>query len=211
MHVKKAVDAFNALFSTIAVLFLLSACADKPPPLPKLSADAVIVAFGDSLTYGTGAGTDESYPAVLQQLTGRTVVNAGKPGELSGEGLRRLEDVLEEHQPALVILCHGGNDLLRKKDHDDIRQNVNDMILLAQQYGAALMLLGVPEPKLFSLQAAPFYEKLAEQHNLPIDTRIIPHIEGENSLKSDTIHPNAAGYRQIAETVRNLLQKTGAL
>ena len=55
----------------IACLFaLLVACSSLQQSLSPLAKDAVILAYGDSLTFGTGANSDtESYPAVLAQLT----------------------------------------------------------------------------------------------------------------------------------------------
>lgn len=96
------------LFLSFVFVVLLSACGDDAPSISKLASDAVILAFGDSLTHGNGAKENESYPAVLQELTGRKVINAGISGEESEPGLNRLPGLLEQHKPQLLILCHGG-------------------------------------------------------------------------------------------------------
>ncbi|MGI9301952.1 MAG: arylesterase [Gammaproteobacteria bacterium] len=196
-----------------ALLFALSvsltAC-DDPPRTSRLPADATILAFGNSLTYGTGAPRDKSYPAVLQELTGRTVINAGVPGEVSAEGLRRLPALLEEHQPALVVLIHGGNDFLRRNDHGHTAANLEAMIEAACKQGATVVLAGVPKPGIF-LGSADFYKEVANRHKLPIDEEILPEILGDRKFKSDPIHPNAKGYRKLAEAVYNLLRNAGAI
>lgn len=188
---------------------LLAACSGQPK-LPPLSSDAVILAFGDSLTFGTGAGEEQSYPAVLAGLTGRKVVKAGVPGEVSKEGLERLPGVLEEVRPDLLILCHGGNDLLRRQDQGQLRSNIRQMIELARQQGIAVLLVAVPEPG-FSLKPPALYEDLAKEFAIPLEKKVIVSILKKSELKSDQVHPNAAGYQRMAEAFAELLRKSGAL
>ena len=193
----------------LAVLLLLAACG-KTPQLAKLPNDAVILAFGDSLTFGTGATAGTSYPAVLEQLIGRRVVAAGVPGEITAEGLKRLSDVLEEEQPKLLILCHGGNDLLRKTGEAQAEANLRAMIALAKAKGIQVLMVAVPKPGL-TFSAPAYYEKIAEELNLPIETDVLRSILSSSSLRSDQVHPNAAGYRKMAEAIAELLKSAKAI
>jgi lysophospholipase L1-like esterase len=195
---------------TLCIVALLAVACSKPPQLPLLSADAAILAFGDSLTAGTGAGEAESYPAVLANLTGRKVVNAGVPGEVSAEGVRRLPELLERERPALLILCHGGNDLLARQNHQQIADNLRAMLRIAGERGIPVVLVAVPSPDL-TLKPPALYEELAKEFRIPFERTALPHILAKGSLKSDHIHPNAAGYRQLAEALSELLKKSGAL
>ena len=110
---KNTIKTIN-YFLFVLWLALLAGCGGNVPRLGKLVASDVIVAFGDSLTFGTGASESESYPIVLGQLIARKVVRAGVPGEVTEGGLARLQDVIDEHKPKLMIVCLGGNDMLRK-------------------------------------------------------------------------------------------------
>lgn len=194
----------------VAAVTLVAAACDESAILHKLPPDAVIVAFGDSLTFGTGAGAGESYPDVLGSSVSRQIVNAGIPGELSADGLARLPEVLDQSTPALVVLIHGGNDILRRLPKTQTAQNLRSMIGLIRASGAQVVMLGVPQFGLF-FEAALFYATVAEQEQVPIDLETLPGILTDNDLKSDTVHPNAAGYRRMAAAVANLLRERGAL
>ena len=200
-----------SLLRALALLAaLLAAACGKDPQLAPLAPDAVVLAFGDSLTYGTGARESESYPAQLESLIGRKVVRAGVPGEVSAQALARLPGALEEHQPQLLILCIGGNDFLRNLGQAQAAANVQTMVSMARQRGIDVVLMGTPE-KGITLTPPGFYAEIAEQAGIPYEGSVIGEILRDSRLKSDAIHPNAAGYRLIAERLADLLRKSGAL
>ena len=188
----------------------LGACGSKAPSLPRLEQDAVVLAFGDSLTFGTGAGENQNYPAALEGLIGRKVAAAGVPGEVSAAGLARLPSALDYYNPRLLILCHGGNDFLRKLGKKQAADNVRAMVRLAQDRGVAVMLIGVPEPGLL-VSPPDFYGEIAREFGIPIEQAALSKILRDNELKSDLIHPNAKGYARLAEAVAEVLRKSGAL
>jgi acyl-CoA thioesterase I len=196
-------------FAAALFIALLSACS-KSPTLPTLDANATILAFGDSLTFGTGATPNESYPAQLQTLISRKVIAAGVPGEVSADGLARLPQALDEHQPKLVILCHGGNDFLQKLDADKTQNNLRAMVKLARDKGIAVVLIATPKPGLI-VKPPDFYKAIAQEFAIPFDDEVLKNILTDNALKSDLVHPNANGYARMAEALAKLLKRAGAL
>ena len=176
------------------------------PRIKPLTEESVVLAFGDSLTSGVGAEEEESYPAVLAGLLRCRVVNAGVAGELSSEGLARLPPLLKRHKPALVVLCHGGNDMLRKLDEQIIARNIRAMIDLAKDGGADVILLGVPKPGLF-LKAPAFYAEVAKECRVAYEAKALSDILSAPAQKSDMIHPDADGYRILAERIEALIRK----
>ena len=201
----------NKYFFFLSVFILIiSGCGEKTSSLSSLSNDSVILAFGDSLTYGYNVSKTESYPVVLETLTGLKVINAGIPGEISKQGLKRLPNVLDEYHPQLMILCHGGNDLLRKMDMKDMESNIRSMIQLSLDRGIPVILLGVPKPGLF-LSSFDIYEKIATSTGIIFIEDLIPDILGDKSLKSDSIHPNKEGYYFMAEEIYKILMDNGAI
>jgi acyl-CoA thioesterase-1 len=195
----------------LTIFLLMTACSESSIHLTKLPEDAVILAFGDSLTYGTGASTGHDYPGILAELTARKVINEGVPGEISGGGLKRLPALLDQYRPALLILIHGGNDMLRNIPNEQTADNLNRMITEANSRHIEVVMLGVPKLNLLTLNSADFYETITETRQIPADLNTLPDILGDNSLKSDMIHPNDAGYQLMANNIFNLLKQAGAL
>lgn len=195
----------------LIVICLLTACGQQKPELKSLGADAVILAFGDSLTYGTGASKGNRYPDILSELSGRSVINEGVPGEISQQGLLRLPDLLDRHEPDLLILIHGGNDILRKIPSSVTADNIKKMLDEARLRNIQVVMLGVPQPGLLVMSSAEFYRLIAENKMVVADLDTLPEILGSRHLKSDMVHPNAQGYRMLAENIHRLLQENGAL
>lgn len=196
-------------FVFCSLLLLIAGC-DAGDQLQPLTKNAVILAFGDSLTHGTGASIEQAYPARLQAMLSRTVINAGVPGETSKTGLKRLPGLLKRHRPELLILFHGANDILRRKNLKQTKENLQQMINLARSNNTQVVLIGVPQFGLF-LTAAPFYEELSQANHLPLENDLLTDILRKNSLKSDQIHPNSKGYQVIAERIHSLLKRAGAI
>ncbi len=191
----------------LIVLFLTS-CSDEK--LQPIAGDGIILAFGDSLTFGVGVKSEFSYPNQLAQLTGLRVINAGVSGEVTSDGLFRLERKLETLQPDLIVLLEGGNDILRNKPFDDIKANLSKMIVLAEKDNIPVILIGVPKKNLFS-KTASFYSELADQYQLIFDGEIIAELLKTPSMKSDSVHFNQRGYRKLAENIYQLILDNGGL
>ena len=170
-----------------------------------LKEDSVILAFGDSLTFGYGAANDFSYPAHMQKKTGLHIINGGVNGEFSSEGLGRLPRLLE-HKPDVVILCHGGNDLINKRSTQKLKENLLAMIALIQESGARVLFVGVPNFGLFGFHTHEVYEEIADETNVLYEDEVLTNVQKDDSLKSDYVHPNKDGYEMMAERFIYLLQ-----
>ncbi len=215
----KAIDPFagpvavwSGLFRVLSLLILLmslGACKTGAR-LEPIAPDGKILAFGDSLTFGTGVLPEQSYPAILQNQIKREVINAGVPGEITAEGLRRLPIWLKENEPRLLILTHGANDMLRALSEEKLADNLRAMIRLAQEQGVEVMLVAVPRFGL-NLSPPPYYEAIAKEFNIPIERHALADIERVNGLKVDAVHLNAEGNRLLAQAIAKRLKKAGAL
>ena len=181
-----------------------------------LPAGATVLVFGDSITFGTGAGVDEDFPSLIAKDTGWNVVNAGIPGDTALDAQHRLEALLVEHQPGLVIVELGGNDFLRKKRTDAVQEALRAIIRQAQAAGAIVVLVAVPELSLLrasigALRDSSIYEVLAREEGVLLAPDILAEVLSDESLIADPIHPNAAGYRQFSEALLALLRGWGLL
>lgn len=201
---------FTKMIFALLLLLLLSSCDNGDSGLTPLRPNDVILAFGDSLTSGVGARPELSYPAQLNRLLSRKVLNAGVPGEVSAEGARRLPALLDQREPELLIICHGGNDIIRKLDRGELRANLRRMYEAANQRKIDVIMIAVPQLGL-GLQDVPLYQELADELQIPLVQGSLRELLADNQYKSDPIHLNGEGYGKLAEAVADLLAENGAL
>lgn len=162
------------------------------------------VAFGDSLTLGTGAGNG-GYPALLGPRLGVALQNLGVAGETTADGLRRVADV-EALQPRVVLLCFGGNDVLRGQSREQMFANLGAMIDRLHAQGSFVVLIGIRGATLLRDANADGFVELAERKQVMHIPNLLDGIIGTPSLMSDYVHPNDAGYEKIAARLEKELR-----
>jgi len=199
---------FKLLYSLLAVLVLFSGCTRAK--LSIIPGNGTILAFGDSLTFGKGVDITDSYPSVLAELSGRKVINAGLTGEITSEGLLRLERLLKKSKPDLIILLEGGNDILQNRDLIQTKTNLSKMIELILNKNIPVVLVGVPD-KTLTPNSAIIYKELSEKYDLILEGNIIKTLLVNPEYKYDEHHFNQMGYRLLAESIYRILKDNGAL
>ncbi len=212
MRPESSVSLLRFLVALFACVVLLAGCAkEKAEPLP---AGSVVLALGDSLTFGAGVKPEEAWPSLLASKTGWTVVNGGVSGDTSGGALERLPALLEENKPVLVLVTLGGNDMLRRVPQAETVANLEKILTLIKIHGAKPVLLATPQPSITgvvfqNLSAPDFYKEVAELQQVPLIEDAVPDVLSDPQLKGDPLHPNAAGHALLAEKIFKELKSMG--
>ncbi|MBI3003117.1 MAG: arylesterase [candidate division NC10 bacterium] len=162
------------------------------------SPGTTLVCFGDSLTQGVGAGPGEDFPSLLAAALPVPVVNAGVAGETAADGLRRLERDVLSRDPRVVVVFFGGNDVLRRIPPEETRRNLEEMVERIHGAGAMVVLVGL-KAGFFGDETGPLYEAVARDRGVVYIPDALAGILSNPRLKGDAIHPNAAGYRRLAD------------
>lgn len=193
--------------------------AASAPTAPRQDVDRsawpVIVAFGDSLTFGQGVAADRNYPSQLQAELDKLgyqyrVVNAGISGDTTSGGLNRIESVLKQ-KPQVVILELGANDGLQGKSVEQLRENLTKIIERLQQEKIAVVLAGMQIPPNYGPEYTSYFQQtftdLAQHYKLPLIPFFLDGVAGKPELNlPDGIHPTADGYVYVVRNVMKVLE-----
>lgn len=201
----KALSCLSMLAMILAGA-LLTACG-KPRLKNAPPRNLDVCCFGDSLVSGVGAPTPEqSYPGQLADLIERQVTAWGRPGDTAGQALKRLEG-FSQQEFGLVVVTLGGNDIIQRRQWADTEGHLREVFRGIQATGAVVAFTGVTGP--LNPTRNGLYKKLCRQEGVLFIPEIMDGILANPELKADEIHPNAAGYRLIAERVAAGLREAG--
>lgn len=186
------------------------------PADPAVDAAPLVVFLGDSLTAGFGLPEDDAFPAVLERAFAAAdrpirVVNAGVSGDTTTGGLRRLDWLLRQG-PDVVVIGLGANDGLRGLDLAATEANLRAIVAGVREAGAEPLLLGMRIPTNYGPDyAEPFaaiYGRVAAEESAALVPLVLEGVGGVDAMNlADGIHPNAAGHRRMAETIRPVLEQ----
>jgi len=100
--------------------------------------------------------------------------------------------------------------MIRGLDEKVATENLLAMIRMARERGTQVVLIGVPRPTVF-VSPPKFFQEIADESSIPYLKNAMGDALKDPSLRSDLIHPNARGYRKLAEDIAAFLRENGAL
>jgi acyl-CoA thioesterase-1 len=175
-----------------------------------VSAQGILV-VGDSISAAFGLEISEGWVSLLEErLQARDepvpVVNASVSGDTTAGGLARLPRLLERHEPDLVVIELGGNDGLRGMAPANMQQNLSQMVKLALEADAEVLLLGMQLPPNYGLRFteafAQVFVDVSEEHDVPLVPFVLEGIAGvadRSLMQADGIHPTAVAQQRILD------------
>jgi acyl-CoA thioesterase-1 len=203
-----APGALSRLGGALVALLLLAGAA---------AAEVRILAFGDSLTAGSGLPADQGFAPQLEAWLHAhgapdvTVVNGGVPGETSAGGLARIGSALDPDVDAVIVEL-GANDMLRRLDLDAMRRNLDGILTEIGRRDLPVLLAGLPAPPTYpaayrrEFKAA--FRDLARRHDAIYVSSFFAGIAAGRSVpeimdlfQPDRLHPNAEGVAAIVEGI----------
>ncbi len=159
-----------------------------------------IICFGDSITFGYGVNQGEDYPSALAKIIDAPIINAGIDSDTTTEALERLKSDVLDRDPLLVIIEFCGNDFMRQIPKETTITNIRKMVELVQAKGAMVAIVDI-SAGLFLTDYRAIFRNLAKETSSIFIPSVLSGIITNPSMKSDFLHPNAAGYKIMAQRV----------
>jgi lysophospholipase L1-like esterase len=186
----------------LAALACLAGCGRSWKITNAQPSGTNVIAFGDSLTEGYRVRPGDGWPEQLSTMVGRPILNRGVSGDTTGDALARLERDVLSADPRVVLVCLGGNDMLRRLPADAQFDNLRTIVRRIQEKGALVVLIGTEGFKVLSqVDYGARYEALARETGSVYVPDLMAGVLSDRALMHDQIHPNARGYAKIARRI----------
>ena len=190
----------------LAIGLLLLGCV-----LGVRAGQPTILVLGDSISAAYGMSLEQGWVSLLQSRLADThpdytVVNASISGETTAGGLRRLPQLLADHEPGIVIIELGGNDGLRGYPISSFRSNLQTMAEMASAANAQVLLLAMEIPPNYGTRyTSSFrqsYETVAEATGSVLGPFMLQDVATHTALmQADGIHPTVEAQPILLDTV----------
>jgi lysophospholipase L1-like esterase len=216
----------GSLIALAAFALAVSACSDRHSPIARAAtasgSPVQLAVLGDSLAFGTGAGDTAGgfafriYRAIDAARPGSEITNVAIGGSTVTDVRRLQVSRLRDRRFDIVIVCVGGNDVVRGIPSARFARDYRDLVLAIRAAAprAALVAIGVPDVSVSPL----FADHAASVHQLAsaddraardavirsggryVDLFALTH-QARNSadfLSPDRFHPSDIGHERIA-------------
>jgi len=190
------------------VVYVFMAWQNQPGIKNINSTGTNIIAFGDSLVYGTGSserGVTDMFSLVSKEV-GVPIINVGIPGNTTNDALVRIDHDVLSKDPRIVFVLLGGNDYLNKIPKEQTFVNLSQIIEKIQESGAAVILIGV-RGGIFVDRFEEDYKLLAKEYKTGFVPNILDGLITKRNFMADSVHPNDKGYRIAATRVSAVLRQ----
>lgn len=185
--------------------------------LPVMAAQQTLLVMGDSLSAAYGVPSETAWVQLLRErlhsngLENWNVVNASISGETTDGGVRRLPRLLQEHDPAVVIIELGGNDGLRGFPPNVTKSNLASMIQSVQDAGAKAVLVGMQIPPnygpRYTRMFADIFPALSDSYNTALVPFFLEGIYNKDGLmQDDGVHPTEKAQPRLLKNVWPVLK-----
>ena len=201
----------------VLVAAIVVGCSEKKS---QIKIEKVLL-FGDSLMSGYGLPEDDHLSVVLEKSLKSDgyeiqIFNGSISGDTSLDGLDRIEDELLDVNYDLIIIGLGANDMLRRINPDQTKQNLEDIINIMRSNNIKIILAGMIASPTNGLNYKKKFDKIYPDLSKKFELELIPFLLKGVALnpslnQADGIHPNEKGVLIIAETIKksitNFLKK----
>ena len=187
---------------------LLISCGEKKSQI-KLEK---VLLFGDSLMSGYGLPEKDHLSIILEKSLKSEgyeiqVFNGSVSGNTSLDGLDRIEDELLDESYDLIIIGLGANDMLRRINPNQTKQNLDKIINIILDNNIKVILAGMVASPTNGLSYKKKFDKIYPDLSKKFELELIPFLLNGVALnpnfnQDDGLHPNEKGVLIIAETIK---------